>query len=205
MDYSPPGSSVHGISQARRLEWVATSFSRGSSQPRDRNCVSCIAGWFFTTEPPGKPNMELIIVVINARRAAGTVPGAWCVCACWSLSPIWLCDPMNCSLPGSSVHGIFQARILRSRFLGRLIRSSGSPRRRKGSGALEMEIGGLKFLRRRKGQTFFFLCIPSDQISGSVVSDSLRPHESQHARPPCPSPTPGVHWDSRPSSQCCIP
>ena len=33
----------------------------------------------------------------------------------------------------------------------------------------------------------------SDQISLSVVSDSLRPHESQHARPPCPSPTPGVH------------
>ena len=32
-----------------------------------------------------------------------------------------------------------------------------------------------------------------DQISRSVVSDSLRPHESQHARPPCPSPTPGVH------------
>ena len=41
----------------------------------------------------------------------------------------------------------------------------------------------------------------SDQISHSVVSDSLRPHESQHARPPCPSPTPGVHSDSRPSSQ----
>ena len=45
----------------------------------------------------------------------------------------------------------------------------------------------------------------SDQISRSVVSDSLRPHESQHARPPCPSPTPGVHWDSRPSSQWCHP
>ena len=41
----------------------------------------------------------------------------------------------------------------------------------------------------------------SVQFSRSVVSDSLRPHESQHARPPCPSPTPGVHRDSRPSSQ----
>ena len=39
------------------------------------------------------------------------------------------------------------------------------------------------------------------QFSWSVVSDSLQPHESQHARPPCPSPTPGVHPDSRPSSQ----
>ena len=43
----------------------------------------------------------------------------------------------------------------------------------------------------------------SVQFSRSVVSDSLRPHESQHARPPCPSPTPGVH--SRPSSQWCHP
>ena len=43
--------------------------------------------------------------------------------------------------------------------------------------------------------------IISDQISLSVVSDSLRPYESQHARPPCPSPTPGVHSDSHPSSQ----
>ena len=41
----------------------------------------------------------------------------------------------------------------------------------------------------------------SVQFSRSVVSDSLRPHESQHARPPCPSPTPGVHSNSRPSSQ----
>jgi len=45
----------------------------------------------------------------------------------------------------------------------------------------------------------------SIQFSHSVVSDSLRPHESQHARPPCPSPTPRVHWDSRPSSQWCRP
>ena len=43
--------------------------------------------------------------------------------------------------------------------------------------------------------------IRSDQISRSVVSNSLRPHESQHARPPCPSPTPGVHSDSHPLSQ----
>ena len=49
------------------------------------------------------------------------------------------------------------------------------------------------------------LIFRSDQISRSVVSDSLRPHESQHARPPCPSPTPGVHSDSRPSSQRCHP
>ena len=45
----------------------------------------------------------------------------------------------------------------------------------------------------------------SVQFSRSVVSDSLWPHELQHARPPCPSPTPGVHSDSCPSSQWCHP
>ena len=42
MDCSPPGSSVHGISQARILEWVAISFSRGSFQPRDQSNISFI-------------------------------------------------------------------------------------------------------------------------------------------------------------------
>ena len=45
----------------------------------------------------------------------------------------------------------------------------------------------------------------SVQFIHSVVSNSLWPHESQHAKPPCPSPTPGVHSDSRPSSQWCHP
>ena len=45
----------------------------------------------------------------------------------------------------------------------------------------------------------------SVQFSRSVMSDSLRPHESQHTRAPCPSPTPGVHSDSCPSSQWCHP
>ena len=53
-----PGSSVREILQARIQEWVAISFSRGSSQPRDRTRISCIAGTFFTTEPPGKPDLR---------------------------------------------------------------------------------------------------------------------------------------------------
>ena len=48
LDYSLPGSSVHGIFQARVLEWVVISFSRGSSQPRDRTRVSRTADWHFT-------------------------------------------------------------------------------------------------------------------------------------------------------------
>ena len=51
----------------------------------------------------------------------------------------------------------------------------------------------------------FMQSLVSVQFTRSVVSDSLRPHESQHARPPCPSPTPGVHPNSCPLSQWCHP
>ena len=54
MDCSLPGSSVHGISQARILWWVAISYSSGSSLLRDGTRVSCLAGGFFTNELPGK-------------------------------------------------------------------------------------------------------------------------------------------------------
>ena len=102
MDDSPPGSSVHGISQARILEWVAISFSRGSSYPRDWTQVSWIGDRFFLqTEPPGMP-------------------------------------------------------ILIYQF-------------------------------------------------SSVPSDSLRPCGLQHARPPCPSPTPRVYSNSCPLSWWCHP
>ena len=58
MDCSPPGSSLHGISQARIVEWVTISFSRGPSWPRNWTRISCIEGGFFTTEPPGKPKRK---------------------------------------------------------------------------------------------------------------------------------------------------
>jgi len=59
MDCSPPGSSVHGILQARILDWVAITFFRTTSQPRDQTRVSAspaLAGGFLTTEPLGKLN-----------------------------------------------------------------------------------------------------------------------------------------------------
>ena len=55
MDCSLPGSSVSGILQARILEWVAMSSSKGSSWPRIQAYVSCITGGFFITKSPGKP------------------------------------------------------------------------------------------------------------------------------------------------------
>ena len=62
-------------------------------------------------------------------------------------------------------------------------------------------------MQQGKKQTSFFILktISSVQFSRSVMSDSLQPHESQHARPPCPSSTPRVHPDSRPLSQWCHP
>ena len=58
---SPPGSLVHGILQARILEWVTMPFSRGSSSPSDRTCVFCITGSFFTAGPLRKPVMFLSV------------------------------------------------------------------------------------------------------------------------------------------------
>ena len=54
MDCSLTGSSVHGVSQGSILEWAAISFHMGFSQLRGQTHVSCIAGWFFTSELPGK-------------------------------------------------------------------------------------------------------------------------------------------------------
>ena len=73
MDYSPPGSSVHGILQARILEFVATPSSRGCSQLKNRTWVSCIGGKFFTPEPPEKPeatvaSFNLTLVRVGLRK-----------------------------------------------------------------------------------------------------------------------------------------
>ena len=91
IDCSPPGSSVYGILQARILEWVAISFSRGSSQPRDRTQVSCIAGRCF---------------VLWATREAHMLP-AKSLQSCPTL-----CHPIDSSPPGSSVPGTLQAKTL---------------------------------------------------------------------------------------------
>ena len=62
MDCSPPGSSVHGILQARVLEWVAVPSSRGSSRPRDRTPVSCLEGRLFTDwTPRGAQRPRLLV------------------------------------------------------------------------------------------------------------------------------------------------
>ena len=68
VDCSPPGSSVHGILQARILEWVAISFSRGSSWPGNWTCISqisCIGRWTLLLEPLGNPTKLLSLVKVS--------------------------------------------------------------------------------------------------------------------------------------------
>ena len=69
VDCSLPGSSVHGILQARVLEWVDISFSKRSSQPRDWTQVSCIAGRFFTTWATGEAPVYMCVYVCVFQKA----------------------------------------------------------------------------------------------------------------------------------------
>ena len=84
--WDPMDYTIRGILQARILEWVTFPFSRGLSQPRGQTQVSLVAGGFFTSQAT---------VLVLVAQSCPT-----------------LCDPMDCSPPGSSVHEIFQARIL---------------------------------------------------------------------------------------------
>ena len=65
MDYNPPGSSAYGISQARILEWVAISFSRGSFLPRDWTQVSSIAGRFFNNWATREEGGDICIYILD--------------------------------------------------------------------------------------------------------------------------------------------
>ena len=146
-DCSLPGSSVHGISQAKILEWVAISFSQGSSQLRDLIRISCFAGGFFTDWATREADMcrdvcvygrwmdrnsallqkglkKLFQVVTQAHIASLFIHknplkiytkrderAKPCESEVVQSCPT-LCNPTDCSLPGSSIHEISQARVL---------------------------------------------------------------------------------------------
>ena len=156
MDLGPPGSFVHGILQARILEWVAVPSSRGSSQTRDQtyfSYVSCFSTGSLPLAPPGEPS------ICNLNTEFLWLAGTQC----------------NKFMPTGSV----------------LIHECGE----------NVRVA----LSRWKSLKDLNMGLSSVQFSRSVVFDSLWPHESQHARPPCSSPSPRVHSDSRPLSQWCHP
>ena len=111
-DCSLPGSSVHGILQARILEWVAISFSRGSSWPRDQTQVSRITGRRFTLwatrEAQHLINGSQINSILDGWMNLKSTQLHPCVLICFSY--VRLCNPMDCGSPGSSVHGTLQAK-----------------------------------------------------------------------------------------------
>ena len=73
MDCSLLGFSVHSIFLARILEWIAVSFSKGSSDPGIKPSSFALAGRFFTTEPPGKPG-SVYILLINPSESLRSQP-----------------------------------------------------------------------------------------------------------------------------------
>ena len=90
MDCSPPGFSVHGILQARILEWVAVPSFRGSSRPRDQthvSCRCCTAGRFSTAEPQGKPTDRHRSHLNCPERVGCVVLPSAPVGSCWLRPP----------------------------------------------------------------------------------------------------------------------
>ena len=101
MDGSPPGSSIHGILQARILAWVAIFFSRGSSGPGIELRSPALQADSLPFEPPGNPDM--CIISIYFFIVFSSLLYLLFIVAIWSLSHVWLWDP----------HGLQHARLPR--------------------------------------------------------------------------------------------
>ena len=151
MDCSLPGSSVHGDSPGKNT---------------GVGCHSLLQRIFPTQgSNSGLPHCRQVLYHLSHQGSVKVNVTQSC---------LTLCDPMDCSLPDSSVHGIFQAGILEWVAIP-FCRGYSRPRDR-------TQVSWLW------ADTFTVWATSSVQFSRSVVSDCLRPHESQHARPPCPSP-----------------
>ena len=159
MDSSPPGLSVRGISQARLLEWVAISFSRSSSQPRDGTQVSCTAGGFFTIWA-SRETKTCMQVELSAQNQPH-------ILAIWKLktppAPEHLGHVWACRQPGPSLHG---AAVGRARGCG-----SEPGRRLQGLGA-HGRLSGLRgitprgFTMKKAG---FWPQIAKVRIKGTIL------------------------------------
>ena len=182
-DCSPPGSSVYRTSQARILWWIATVSSRGSSWPRECMRVSYIAGGCFTITIlsgslffPGEPPGKPRYRLFQTSREERLNSLQWKQ----HIFVIPFCSSFRWN---ESINFPIYASYSVSLINGKYV----------------------------KGAAFFFtschsaLKCHSVLFSRSVVSNSLWPQGLQHARPPCPSPAPGVYSNSCPLSWWCHP
>ena len=119
MDCSLPGSSIHGIFQARVLKWVAIAFSKNSHCIYiiyGKVCVFMLLSQFIPPSPSSTVSTSLTSISVSPLLLCKQVH-QYCLsrfhtCAQLLQSCPTLCNPMDCSSPGSSVHGILQAIIL---------------------------------------------------------------------------------------------
>ena len=116
-DCSPPGSSVHGIFQARTLEWLAISSSRKPSWPRDQTGVSsCISGGFFTSEPLGslfEPHGHEFLLNVYVQIILGDFEGQKDETFCSTSGSPWLILP---NVGVEALCSTFEERIENHRF-----------------------------------------------------------------------------------------
>ena len=174
-----PNYTVHGILQTRILEWVAFPFSRGIFPTQELNpgLLHCRQILYQLSH---KGNQGILEWVACPFSSGSSWPRKWTGISCIAggFFTNWATKEALCLLHIVSVkHFSFYLFFLPS--LPPLL---------------------FTFSNLQKSKNYFQL-----QISRSVVSDSLRPHELQHARPPCPSPTPRVHPNPCPSRQWCHP
>ena len=147
--------------------------------------------------PPAPASIPSLTLQIQSSAGNFLSLGTSCSSSLFAQLCLTLCDPMDCSLPGSSVHGISQARTLEWVAIS-FSRGSSHPGN-KTTPLASPELAGGFFTTPPPVKPLIML-VSSVQFSHSLMSDSLRPHEPQHARPPCPSSTPRVHPNPCPSS-----
>ena len=225
MNYRLPGSSVHGILQARILEWVAIPFSMGSFWPRDWTWVSCIAGRFLTIWATGEAQFCLIethewgryngcwmcermqdpSLSLHLRHLWGSLPGVSPSLIIWGHLVPWI----HRAFAGANIFSVtcpagHSQLVLGSPWL-KLGQSARSFRMWDWRRVTSWSQSAQDFPSFRINSSMSWETPQSVQFSPSVVSDSLRLHGLQHARLPCPSPTSRAYANSCPSSRWCHP
>ena len=188
---NPMDYIIHGILQARILEWVAVPFSRGSFQPRIKPRSPTLQAYSLPSEPPGKPKISHLVYGILLQH------------------PKWIktCVKKKNQNLQPLEETLFLIIALCN--LGVRIKCGTFSKSTCQGSNFDVSDGAEIWMESWKAdfETDFYSKPPLTfstelvQFSRSAVSDSFRPHGLQHARLPCPSPTPGACSNSYLSSR----